>query len=195
MVLTGVLIFFVNYMVLPLFSMDVKDTMPVVKKPATDDTTSDSSLRTEEKSPFPSDYLIIAEQNLFHPDRKLAQIDRNDTQPLESPDFIVYGTLITDEIRIAYVENRKKPHRTKGGGTRQISLHEGDTLSGYTVKSISQDKVEFENNGDIITVKVIDRSNPKTRKTTTVTTRKPGKFGEKIKRQKIERTGRKDRMR
>ncbi|MCG2720563.1 MAG: hypothetical protein L6290_00895 [Thermodesulfovibrionales bacterium] len=121
--------------------------------------------------PSPSDYALIAEANLFHPEREIPP-EKQKQQELPRPELVLYGTLISDSISLAYLEDMKAPRKTEGRGRRQIVLRIGDTLSGYTLKNIEIDKVIMERGEDRIIVRVINPQRRKTREsaTTPVTT-------------------------
>jgi type II secretory pathway component PulC len=141
------------YMILPLYSTDMKYTLPSVKKPV-----SEAKEKPAESTiPSLSDYTIIAEDNLFHPDRKIPPV-KTAEQELPKPEFVLYGTMITDDNRLAYLSDRKAPLTTPGRGERQSVLHEGNTLSGYTLREILPDKVIMVRGEDKIEVDVVDSS-------------------------------------
>ena len=103
---------------------------------------------------------MIAEENLFHPERKIPA-EKKVEQALPKPEFVLYGTLITDDIKLAYLEDRKAPYNTPGRGKRQTVLKIGDTMSSFTVKEIDTDKVVMVRGEDRIEVNVIDPAKPK----------------------------------
>lgn len=162
-VLTVVLIFFVNYAVLPLFNTGVKYTLPVVKKPTTDNT-FEGEKPDQSQVPSPLDYIIIAEQNLFHPERKIP-VEEKEATPLQKPDFVLYGTLIADDISVAYLEDMKSPVSTPGRGRRQVALKKNETLSGFTLKEIETDKVLMVRGEETVIVYLDDPKKIKRRKT------------------------------
>jgi len=74
--------------------MKVSYGSPVVKEtPAVQEEKSAPS-----QSPPLSDYMVVAEQNVFHPERKIPPENR-DEKALLRPDIFLYGTLITGEMR------------------------------------------------------------------------------------------------
>lgn len=160
-ILAAVLIIFANYIVLPLLNVSVKFSPSTVKKSAAEND-EDKKPPADEKSPSPADYIIIAEQNLFHPERKIP-VDKKDAQPLPKPDFVLYGTLITGDINIAYMEDKKAPQSTPGRGKRQIPLKQGDSMSGFSLKEIGPDSVVMTRGVEVMTVLLNDPSHPKTR--------------------------------
>ncbi len=160
-ILTAVLVIFTNYVVLPMFNISVKFSPPVAKKTVLENAVEDIK-PPEEKSPFPADYMMIAEQNLFHPERKIP-VEKKEAQPLPKPDFVLYGTFISDDINIAYMEDKKSPQSTPGRGKRQVPLKQGDSMSGFSLKEIGPDRVVMARGDEIMTVLLNDPSHPKTR--------------------------------
>ncbi len=150
------IIILANYTVLPMFNMNIRYTLPAGKK-----TIGDTDEKPAEgRIPSPSDYMIIAEENLFHPERKIP-VEKKAEQPLPKPEFVLYGTLITDDIKLAYLEDLKAPHSTQGRGRRQTVLKIGDIMSGFTVKEIDTDKIVVVRGEERIEVNVIEPSKHK----------------------------------
>jgi ribosomal protein L12E/L44/L45/RPP1/RPP2 len=146
--LAVMLIFIVNYMAMPFSKMDAKYALPPVKKPAIERTSKDE--KTEEKSPSPSDYVVIAEQNLFHPERMIP-VPKVEAPPLPQPEFMLYGTLVTDGLQIAYMEDKK----TKGPQDkekRQTALRLGDSMSGFVLKEVDNEEVVMQRGEEKIVV-------------------------------------------
>lgn len=162
-VLAAVLIVFANNMFLPLFGKGAKLTVPSPqKKAAVPAKTTEKPV--ESKSPSPSDYFIIAEQNIFHPERKIP-VEKKDVvvQPLPKPEFVLYGTLLTDDVRIAYMEDRKAPQNSPSRGKKQIPLRLGEALSGFTLKEISANSVVMVRGNESVTIDLNDAAKDKTR--------------------------------
>ncbi len=157
--LAAVLIVFANNMFLPLLGKSTKFVVPSAKQVAPAPTAEKSA---ESKSPSPSDYFIIAEQNIFHPDRKIP-VEKKEAAPLPKPDFVLYGTLILDDLRVAYMEDRKAPQNAPTRGKKQIPLKPGETLSGFTLKEMDADKVVMVRGEERLTVNLTDPSKSKTR--------------------------------
>lgn len=153
------LVMLANYTILPMFNMSIKYTLPVVKKIKSD------KYKKPVESPItsPSDYTIIAEQNIFHPERKIPVGDNE--KPPSNPEFVLYGTLITDDISLAYLEDLKAPFSSPGRGKRQIALRRGDTLSSFILKDIEADKVTMVRGEETVIVYLNDTQRPKTRGT------------------------------
>lgn len=126
-----------NYAVAPLLHVNLGDIMPLQKKITEEKETKPDAANP----PSPSDYLIIADENPFHPERKIPPEKKADEKPLPKPEFVVYGTVISNDTSLAYLEDLKAPVNTSGRGKRQIALKTGDVLSGFTLKSVEADKI------------------------------------------------------
>jgi hypothetical protein len=155
------ILIFINYTILPLFNMSISYTLPRGKKPPVE---QDEKI-AESTIPSLTDYVMIAEDNLFHPERKIPA-EKADTQPLEQPEFVLYGTLITDGVSVAYLEDLKSPRSTQGRGKRQVAVKIGDNMSGFTLKEIYPDKVIMVRGEDTMVVDLLDSSSKKTRGST-----------------------------
>jgi hypothetical protein len=126
---------------------------------------SDSIEEVDKKgSPFLSpsiDYQIISENNPFHPERIIPVEKKVETQPLPKPEFVLYGTLITDDLKIAYMDDKKASFSTTGRGKRQIPLKPGESLSGFTIKEINEDNVVMVRGEEKLMVYLYDTSKPR----------------------------------
>ncbi len=108
------------------------------------------------------DYSIILNRNLFHPERIIPP-EKKAVVELPKPDFVLYGTLISGDASIAYLEDLKAQKTTPGRGRRQNALKIGQTMSGYTLKEIHEDRVVFMKDQERIEVRVLDNQAKKTR--------------------------------
>ncbi len=122
-----------------MFKTDINYTVPKEKNLKNIQQTALSTVGTLDFSSL-SDYSIISDENLFHPERKIP-IEKKEEKPLPKPEFVLYGTLISENLSLAYLEDLKEPYTSPGRGKRQIPLRAGDTLSGFTLKEIYTDKV------------------------------------------------------
>ena len=160
--LAVVLVFLVNYTALPFLKMNARFTLPGVKRPVVVKASADE--KGEEKSPSPSDYMVIAEHNLFHPDR-IIPVPKVEAPPLPQPDFVLYGTLKTDSLQIAYMDDKK----TKGPqdkDKRQTILRLGESMSGFILKEVEKDQVVMQRGEQEI---VVSLNEMKRREATAVT--------------------------
>jgi hypothetical protein len=138
-ILALALALFLSLAVFPMFSKTVRIRVPVPKKqPAA---AAAAQKQEEAKTPSPADYVVIAEQNLFHPERKIPVDKKDAAAPLPKPEFVLYGTLLTDELHLAYMEDKKAPQNSPSRGKKQIPVKLGESLSGFTLKEIDTDKV------------------------------------------------------
>lgn len=169
--LAGLLALFLMYFVVPVFHMDTQYPLPEIKRSADEEPVPEAAV-SQEKSPSPSDYLIVAEQNLFHPERKIP-VEKKAEAPLPKPDFVLYGTLVADDVQIAYMEDIKAPQASPGRGKRQVPLRKGDTLSGFVLKEIQEDKVTLLRGEEKMVVHLVDPLKPKTREGVITTSSPP----------------------
>jgi|Deesub1362B_J571_1020462.scaffolds.fasta_scaffold00080_29 hypothetical protein len=99
------------------------------------------NLTSETKLPPMSEYVVINEKNLFHPDRKPLNKKIYTGTGEGKPEIILYGTVIDGKNRIAFIEDKQKPFSTAGRGIRQRAVKIGDIISGYRVKEIKEDSI------------------------------------------------------
>jgi hypothetical protein len=163
-ILTGALIFLLNYSLLPFLNKSMQFSLPVIKKHEGIDSGSNKK-PDQTKTPSPLDFMVITEQNPFHPERKIPA-EVKEAQPLPKPDFVLYGTLISDDTNIAYMEDKKSPNSTPGREKRQTPVKQGDSISGFTLKELSEDRVIMVRGEERLTVFLIDTQNPKQRAVT-----------------------------
>jgi len=159
-ILTVLLFFLVNFMLLPFLNKSFHYSLPIIVKHEKPESGVDNKTELT-KTPSPFDYAIIAEQNLFHPERK---IPVKESQSLPRPDFVLYGTMISGDINIAYMEDKKSPYTTVGRGKRQKILKLGHTLSGFVLNDIQHDNVVMVRGEERIEVKLINPQHKKERK-------------------------------
>lgn len=158
LLLAAALAVFGIYILLPFLNVKTAYTLPAPKKTAEKTEQNAAPFQT----PSIAEYTLIAEQNPFHPDRKIP-FDKAEAAPLPKPDFVLYGTMITDSVSIAYMEDLKAPYTTPGRGKRQTALKKGDTFSGFTLKEIEKDKIVMARGEETVVVYLADPSKSKTR--------------------------------
>lgn len=171
LLLIAAIIIFAQYAVLPKLNVNVKYAPPSVKQNSVENEVNVSEIEI----PSPSDYTIIAEENLFHPERKIPAEKKGEEKPVPKPEFVLYGTVVTDNVKIAYMEDLKAPHSTPGRGKRQTALRTGDIMSGYTIKEIDVEKVVLVKGEDKMVLYVHNpkRSESKVRQAPAQTQRTP----------------------
>lgn len=164
--LAGILIVVAYFTFFPGSSVTVKYKKPVTKKNAAAQKPGEVKRgHHDEKNPFPTDYMVIAEENLFHPDRKIPEQkqDQKEAAPLPKPDFVLDGTLITDDLKMAFMEDKKAPVNTPGRPNRQTPLRIGESLSGYILKEIDKDQVVMQRGEEKMVVALEGPEKGKTR--------------------------------
>jgi hypothetical protein len=136
LLLIATIVFFANYTLFLMFVTKMKYTLPSVTKYIF----SETKPLNEPPSPSSSDYIVVSEENLFHPERKIPP-EKKEEVPLPKPEFVLYGTLITPDSSLAYIEDLKVPRNTPGRGKRITPLKKGDIMSGFILKEVQTDKI------------------------------------------------------
>ena len=154
-----IVVLFVSYWLSPLLTARIKYALPPVKKLAGGNT---AEKQEQPQLPSITEYAVISEENLFHPERRIPP-EKKEAAPLPKPDFVLFGTLITDDLKLAYLEDLKAPHSTAGRGRRQTPLKKGDTMSGFTLKEIDAGKIVMVRGEEKMVVAVNDPAHPKSR--------------------------------
>jgi hypothetical protein len=163
LLLISVIVFLAYYALFPLIGADIKYALPSIGKTALEKADSQSGFNP----PTSSSYTIIADNNLFHPERKIPPEKKTaeEQQSLPKPDVVLYGTIISDTLRFAYLEDLKAPRNTPGRGRRQSVMKIGDALSGFVLKEIDTDKIVMAKGEEKMTVYVHETGRLKTRET------------------------------
>jgi|Deesub1362A_J573_1020465.scaffolds.fasta_scaffold00162_5 hypothetical protein len=147
------LITFLIVFVIPSYKADITTISTTKNKTILKDDRIKEPVKRE--SPQPTEYTIIAEKNLFHPERRLV-ISKGGGQPSHKPEFVLYGTLLAGNVKVAYMEDVKSPLTTRGRGKRQRALHIGEELSGYVLSEIYNDRVVMVKGDERIEVGLLD---------------------------------------
>jgi type II secretory pathway component PulC len=100
-----------------------------------------------------TDFISIAEKNLFHPEREMPKAEKA-AEP--RPELILYGTLITDDVSIAYVEDKKSPYSTPGRPRRQTALKKGGSIGGFVLREIEPNRIVLVRGEDKLVVMLDD---------------------------------------
>jgi hypothetical protein len=99
--------------------------------------------------PSPSDYMVVAQNNVFHPERKIPP-EKDEEKELPKPELVLYGTIISPDLTVAYVIDKKAPYSTPGREKRQRVLKKGDMISGFVLKEIETSRITLVRNGEVI---------------------------------------------
>ena len=149
--LMAIVLLLAGYVLPPLLHIQVRLALPSPAKPAVKEEKT-----VEPQPPSPTEYAAIAEQNIFHPERKIPTISAA-AAPLPKPEFVLFGTLITGDVSLAYLEDMKAPAK----GKRQRALRKGEVISGFTLKEIETDKVVMTRGEEKIEVSITDKARSK----------------------------------
>lgn len=145
-----------TWVVSPYFYGGPNYRVPTVKLPPVEEETT-----VENVSPPTVDYAMVAEQNLFHPERRIPP-EKKAAQELPKPELILYGTFMSDGVNVAYIEDKKAPATTPGRGKRQTVLKKGDTVSGFVLKEIEADKIVLVRGEESMVVHLSQGDKPRT---------------------------------
>lgn len=162
------IILFVDYIINPQVSMTGNYILP--KPDAVINEKEESSDQSQSLSFI--DYMVIADKNPFHPER-IIPVDKKEPPLLPKPELLLYGTTITDDLSIAYVEDKKAPRNTPGRGRRHTILKKGDNISGFILKEIYADRIVLVRGEEMMTVNLIDASKPRDGSPFPVTPQRP----------------------
>ena len=110
----------------------------------------------EEQPSAAADYIVISDRNLFHPER-IIPVEKKEEKPLPKPDFVLYGTLIDGETKLAFMDDLKAPYTTPGRGKRQRSIAQGGNLSGFVLSEVHEDRVVMVRGEEKIPVTLDDK--------------------------------------
>jgi len=159
--LLAVIIALAAYILPPLLDVNISYTLPAPKKVAQEKGEQPAAAQP----PSVMEYTVIAEQNIFNPERKIPA-EKKDEKPLPKPEFVLYGTLLAGDTSMAFLEDLKAPYTTAGRGKRQRTLRVGGVLSGYTLSQVYTDRVVLVRGEERMEVRVMD-SHKKARDTKT----------------------------
>lgn len=104
------------------------------------------------------EYASVAEMNMFHPERKVP-IEKKEEKLQARPEIILYGTLISTDKKLAYIEDKKTPYSTPGRGQRQLTMDEGSMISGFKLSEVREDSIILTRGDETIVVNLRDRKN------------------------------------
>ena len=161
--------------IVPYLNLTIQPTLPAAKIAETAPTSSQP-----ESLPNPSqaDYTMISEKNLFHPERKIPPDNVVAVAAVipKPPELVLYGTLISDNLNVAYVEDKKAPYSTPGRGKRQTQLKKGDNISGYVLQDIEPNRIVLVKGEEKLVVLLVSKDKKRAEETAkpVATTSSPG---------------------
>lgn len=105
--------------------------------------------------PLPTDYAVVSEMNLFHPQRVIP-IDAK--KELPKPELFLCGIIMYGNQRVAFVEDKKNPTTSPGRGKRQAELRKGSVYAGYSVTEINADNIVLTRGEQSVSVYLMDQA-------------------------------------
>ena len=152
-----------HYIVSPHISKEMNFRTPVVNAAPAPAAEQKQKAESEPVRP-PIDFMLIADQNLFNPERKIPVEKAEAPPPPPKPELVLYGTLINGNTRLAYVEDVKVPITTPGRGKRMKVLRIGDMISDFKLTEIDPDKIILVRGSEVMKVDLAEsrgkRQNP-----------------------------------
>lgn len=142
------------FAITPLFRMKVKFGLPIVKPKAVE---QPQAVQEKNQAPSPLDYVMIGENNLFHPERRIPP-EKKEEKQLPKPELVLFATIIHGDTRVAYVEDKKAPRTTPGRGDRHQVVRKGDVFSGFVLKDIETDKIVLTRGEEMMVVHLSDET-------------------------------------
>lgn len=104
-------------------------------------------------APLPTDYAVVSEMNLFHPQR-MVPIDVKAQLP--KPELFLCGVIRYGNDLVAFVEDKKNPTTSPGRGKRQVVLRKGNVYAGYLVTEINNDSIVLARGEQSVSVHLMD---------------------------------------
>jgi hypothetical protein len=148
LLMTATAIGFFVYFLNPLLRTPIS-----VKVPVPNEMSLGMPARAEEMKLSITDYALIGEKNLFHPDRIVPEEKKiPNPMTLPRPELIFHGTMMTSELKIAYVEDKKAAPKTTGRSSPYMVVKEGESISGYILKQITENMIVLANGEEQMTL-------------------------------------------
>ncbi len=153
-----------HYIVLPRIDEEAHFHLAPVKTAQIEAPVESKKKKTGSEPPVqPAAFILIADQNIFHPDRKIS-VNKPQEKILPKPELVLYGTLITDNTLLAYVDDINATLTTPGRGKRLRVLRIGDMAGDFKLKEIHTDMIVLERGSEVLTVDLSEskrkRQNP-----------------------------------
>lgn len=121
------------------------------------------AVKEEPKSVQP--FRIIAEKNIFNPERKeftpSGLLSTEQPKPVVRPQVILSGVVISDNYQAASVSSPGRPLRK--GEREAMTLKLGSKIGEYKLAKIAEDRITMEAGGDSFEVLLYDPKKPKAR--------------------------------
>lgn len=151
-----ILIAAVVWVLFPLMKINTGYSLPQVKPKIVEEP---EKVQEKTANIQPSDYTVIGELNLFHPERRIP-VDKK-AEEIPKPELILYGTMIQDNVQYAFIEDKKNPKTTPGRGNRQTTVKKGDVISGFVISEVRADRITLTKGDEKLTVLLADANKRK----------------------------------
>jgi hypothetical protein len=121
-----------------------------------------STFGTQKNPPSLKSYTLIAEKNVFSPERKdfPTPAGTGGRQPVR-PQVILYGVTMVGDYQAASVANPGRP--LQKGERETFTVKKGERIGEYKLTKVSSDRVTLEAEGDTFEVLLYDQSKSKRR--------------------------------
>ncbi len=120
------------------------------------------ALPVAEGSPIRESLMVIAEKNIFHPDRKEFDLPAAvPAKPAARPSIQLFGVLISNDLKAVSIANPSKPLPKGERETKTMKI--GDRVGDYQLTQIMADRIILEAPGDTYEVLLYDPKSPKKR--------------------------------
>jgi hypothetical protein len=122
-----------------------------------------SGILTPKEPPPPQSFDVIAEKNIFNPDRKefSMQATTGMSKSITRPPIILYGVVIAGDYQMASIVN---PGRPLHKGEREIkTIKIGESVGEYKLTKIMPDRIVLEGGEDSFEILLYDPKSPKKR--------------------------------
>jgi type II secretory pathway component PulC len=124
-----------------------------------------ATLAVKEEPESVQSFRIIAEKNIFNPEREdfspPGLLSTEQPKPIVRPQVILSGVIISDNYQAASVSSPGRPLRK--GEREAMKLELGDKIGEYKLAKIAADRIIMEAGGDSFEVLLYDSKKPKTR--------------------------------
>jgi hypothetical protein len=142
----------VVFAVMPLFRAKVRYALPAVKTKVV----QEANLAKESTpAASPADFMVVSENNLFHPERKIPP-EKKEEKALPKPELVLYGTIVSEDLTVAYLEDKKSPKTSPGRGKRQTVARKGDIFGGFVLRDIEQDRIVLSRGEEVMVVRLTE---------------------------------------
>ncbi len=140
----------------------VSENRETVKKPAIK-TEAPPLLGIAKEPASPQSFTLIAEKNIFSPERKdFPVLAVEKSNPVTRPQVVLYGVTIAGDYEAASITSVGRP--LMKGERETLTLKVGEKIGGYKLARVHPDRITLQNTNDSFEVLLYDPKSPKKRK-------------------------------